>query len=105
MIENGENPHEEARRVKCEFHGRVTELASQGRAVEGLLENSRLMGSGPEGRGLSSSRLETIVSGEHSRKSEGGDPHVLKKLSCPRVQPFSPCVMWREGDVPDGLWL
>ncbi len=44
MIENGENPHEEARRIKCEFCARVTELAGQGRAIEALPENLKLMG-------------------------------------------------------------
>jgi hypothetical protein len=39
-----EDSNEEARRVKGEFRVRVAELARQGRAVEALQENLRLMG-------------------------------------------------------------
>jgi hypothetical protein len=39
-----EDSNKEARRVKGEFRARVAELARQGRAVEALQENLRLMG-------------------------------------------------------------
>ncbi len=39
-----EDSNKEARRVRGEFRARVAELARQGRAVEALQENLRLMG-------------------------------------------------------------